>query len=85
MVYRGIEYGQIEAVFKAATEESRARPYTTGLEDSAVGGALCTKDYNLLGARPMLVPGPSQCYQCLALSEIYQVSCSGPSELTFKG
>ena len=38
MVYRGIESGQIEAVFKAATPESLARPYRTGLEGSAVGG-----------------------------------------------
>lgn len=38
MVYRGIESGQIEAVFKAASPESLARPYRTGLEGSAVGG-----------------------------------------------
>ena len=38
VVYRGIESGQIEAVFKAATPESLARPYRTGLEGSAVGG-----------------------------------------------
>lgn len=38
MVYRGIESGNIEAVFKAATPESRARPYRTGLEGSALGG-----------------------------------------------
>ncbi|CAL8464277.1 g3812 [Coccomyxa elongata] len=38
VVYRGIESGNIEAVFKSATAESRARPYRTGLEGSAVGG-----------------------------------------------
>jgi hypothetical protein len=39
VVYRGVEYGQIEAVFKAASPEFLARPYTTGLEGSAIGGA----------------------------------------------
>ncbi len=38
VVYRGIESGQIEAVFKQATPESLARPYRTGLDGSAVGG-----------------------------------------------
>ena len=38
MVYRGVESGSVEAVFKAATPEAAARPYTTGLEGSALGG-----------------------------------------------
>lgn len=40
MVFRGVESGQIEAVFKAASLEALARPYRSGLEGSAVGGAL---------------------------------------------
>ena len=38
MVYRGVESGSVEAVFKAATPEAAARSYTTGLEGSALGG-----------------------------------------------
>ena len=38
VVYRGLETGQVEAVFKAATPEYLARSYSTGLEDSATGG-----------------------------------------------
>ena len=40
VVYRGVETGQVEAVFKAATPEYRARPYSTGLEGSAIGGVV---------------------------------------------
>lgn len=40
VVYRGVESGQVEAVFKAATPEFRARPYSTGLEGSAAGGRI---------------------------------------------
>jgi hypothetical protein len=43
VVYRGVESGQLEAVFKAATPEFRARPYSTGLEGSAAGGGLSAR------------------------------------------
>ena len=63
MVYRGVESGNVEAVFKAATPEAAARPYTTGLEGSALGG----------GAPELLAVVLDEClvacsYRCCAFS-----------------
>ncbi|CAL5220498.1 g2527 [Coccomyxa viridis] len=38
VAFRGIEMGSMEALLKAASPEYRSRPYSSGLEDSAVGG-----------------------------------------------
>lgn len=38
VVFRGVEMGSLEALIKAASAEHKSRPYSSGLEDSAVGG-----------------------------------------------
>ena len=42
VAFRGIEMGSLEALLKAASPEYRSRPYSSGLEDSAVGGKPCS-------------------------------------------
>ena len=40
MAFRGVEVGSLEALLKAASPEHMSRPYSSGLEDSAIGGSV---------------------------------------------
>ena len=42
VAFRGIEMGSVEALLKAASLEHQSRPYSSGLEDSAMGGEQCS-------------------------------------------
>ena len=44
VAFRGIEMGSLEALLKAASPGYKSRPYSSGLEDSAVGGVPSTSD-----------------------------------------
>ena len=39
MAFRGVELGSLEALLKAASPEYMSRSYSSGLEDSAIGGS----------------------------------------------
>jgi len=45
VAFRGIETGSLEALLKSASSEYKSRPYSSGLEDSAVGGGLQTSKH----------------------------------------
>jgi len=45
VAFRGIESGSLEALLKSASSEYKSRPYSSGLEDSAVGGGLQTSKH----------------------------------------
>ena len=45
VAFRGIETGSLEALLKSASSEYKSRPYSSGLEDSAMGGELQISEY----------------------------------------
>ena len=45
VAFRGIETGSLEALLKLASSEYKSRPYSSGLEDSAVGGETQTSKH----------------------------------------